>query len=115
MNFLKKNSKEKGAVAILLTLLIIGVTLLIAVGLSTIFMGETKKSRLVGYTGSAFYAADAGSEYALFQIIKKSVDSGTDVELDLSYGATASVSWTNRSVNSLGFFSGTRREVEINW
>ena len=114
-SFLEKNSRERGAVAILLTLLIITVTLLIAMGLSLIFISETKSSRLVGYTGPAFYAADAGAEYALFQIIKKSAAPQTDYPLSFSNGASAKVSWTARSVNSQGFFSGTRREVQITW
>jgi len=113
--FFQKNNREKGAVAVLLTLLITGVTLLIAMGLSQIFISEMKSSRLVAYSGPAFYAADAGAEYALFQVIKKSAAPQSGVPLSLSYGATALVSWTNTSVNSTGFFSGTRREVEINW
>jgi len=112
---LGKNNGQKGATAIILTTLIIGVSLLIAMGLSLIFIGETKSSRLVGYSGQAFYAADAGAEYALFQIIKKSAIPQTDFSLSFSNGASAKVTWTDRSINSLGFYSGTRRKVQISW
>jgi hypothetical protein len=118
MYILKKNNKEKGAIAILMTLLIMGTILLIAMGLSLIFINEIKNSRMVAYSGPAFYAADAGAEYALFQIIKKSAPGQTDFLLGSSfftYGATAKVTWTDRSVYSWGFYSGTRRKVEISW
>jgi hypothetical protein len=114
--FLSKSNSKRGATAILFTFLIITVTLLIALGLATIFISETKKSRLVGYTGTAFYAGDAGAEYALYQIIMKSNYSGNSVPLTLQGSkATASVTWTSNSVNSWGFFSGTRRRVQISW
>jgi len=112
-------NKKRGATAILLTMLIITITLLIASGLSLIFIGQIKQSQLAGYTTSAFYAADAGAEYALFQIVKtiNSVPGENYSEnLNLEYNeATVFVEWTYRSVDSRGYFSDTNRKVQISW
>ncbi|OGZ33755.1 MAG: hypothetical protein A2Y98_03230 [Candidatus Portnoybacteria bacterium RBG_19FT_COMBO_36_7] len=110
-------NKNKGATAIILTFIIITVTLLIASGLSLIFLGEIKQSRLAEYTISAFYAADSGVEYALFQIVNNSGDEGDDVILNLTNKAEATVDWsvTGKMIDSLGFFSGTNRRVQLTW
>jgi hypothetical protein len=120
--FFNKNEGQRGAIATLLTFLILVVVLLIATGLSLIFVGETKESRLVGYSGPAFYAGDSGAEYALFQIVKKSVNvnPGSYYTLNLSYiPASAKVTWnagsSNSFINSVGSYSGTLREVKITW
>jgi len=120
MRFSDKKNKEKGAIAIILTVLILGVTLLIAMGLSLIFVQEIKNSGLVGQSSPAFYAADEGAEFALFQILKKGEGPQADVLLNKAngffmYNETAKVTWTDTSINSLGFFGGTRRRVQINW
>lgn len=125
MRFSDKKNKEKGAIAIILTVLILGVTLLIAMGLSLIFVQEIKNSGLVGQSSPAFYAADAGAEYALYEILKADPELDDPINcpaagncsktINFSYGARANVSWTNSSINSLGFFGGTRRRVQISW
>lgn len=119
-------NKNKGAVAIILTLLIMGLTLLIALGLSIIFVNEIKNSSLVSKSASAFYAADAGAEYALYQIFKAPVrrPSGTDSK-NLYGSALYNVCWGNsctpgcsgapNCINSSGTYSQTKRRVELTW
>jgi len=106
--------KERGAVAIILTLLIMGVTLLIAFGLSAIFVNEIKSSSLVSRSASAFYAADAGAEYALFQVFKKG-ESPSSFSASLYNNASFIVSWAANSVDSLGTYSQTKRRVQLTW
>jgi hypothetical protein len=122
MFFSEKNKKEKGATAILLTVLILGVTLLIAMGLSMIFVGEIKSSSLIGRSGPAFYAADAGAEYALYQVLRAipSQPTGNMPNQPLpSVGAKYDVEWdsgvTPSYIKSLGRYKETRRLIEINW
>ena len=123
MFFSEKNNKEKGATAIILTVLILGVILLIAMGLSLIFVQEIKNSGLVSQSGPAFYAADAGAEFALFQILKNgAAPQAVPLILDkptngffIYDGTKAEVTWGDTSINSVGKFGGTRRRVQINW
>lgn len=125
--FCQKEEKERGAVAIILTLLIMGITLLIALGLSVIFVNEIKSSGLVGRSAPAFYAADAGAEYGLYQIMKNA-DYSSDGEISPEIfsqesfpGLSAAVSWSTVAdlssgwINSSGSYSGTKRKVELSW
>lgn len=113
-NFYKKYNNNKGAVAILLVLLVLLVTLLISTGLATIFLQELKGSGLISRSAAAFYAADAGAEYALYQIFKiGDVGPYTDVPGTLSNSSTYLVSWSATSVASLGEYGQTRRKVEV--
>ena len=101
--------------AILLTLLILSITLLIGVGLSGVFFNELKISDSVRQSGPAFYAADAGAEYALYQRFNVGVISGSS-SLSLPYSkASYQVSWGSNSINSLGAYSNTNRRVNVTW
>ncbi|MFH0852047.1 MAG: glycine-rich protein [bacterium] len=111
----KKSGRQKGAVAILLTLLILSITLLIGVGLSGVFFNELKISDSVRQSGPAFYAADAGAEYSLYQKYKVGVISGSG-SFFLPYSkASYQVSWGSNFINSLGAYSNSRRKIEVNF
>ena len=112
--------------AIILALLIMGVTLSVASGISVIFVNEIKNSNLVGRSAPAFYAADAGAEYALYQIFAAASrrPSGDDV-VNLFGGAVSNVCWGNSCdqpcggapdcISSIGAYSQTKRKIELNW
>ncbi|MDD5589745.1 MAG: LamG domain-containing protein [Candidatus Portnoybacteria bacterium] len=105
---------RRGALAILLTFLIISVLLVIVLGLSFIFVNELRLSSMVGRTAAAFYAAESGIEHALYQI-SKGITSGT-VSDNLTYSnAEYSASWDATSAQSLGRFGSTRRKVEMHF
>jgi len=114
--FYQKEQRERGAIAIILTLLIMGITLFIAFGLSAIFVNEIKNSSLVSRTAPAFYAADAGAEYGLYRITK-GVAGVTNPPI--IYGASVNVSWSGTIssgyINSSGTYSQTKRRVELSW
>lgn len=58
--------KQKGA-SILLTILIMAALLVIAVGISRLSIGEIKLSQDIEKSLTAYYAADAGVEAALYE------------------------------------------------
>jgi len=119
MNIFKtlKENRQKGQTAILLTLLILGVILLVGLGLASIFINELKMSSFVFQTGPAYYAAEAGSEYALYQMIKPdpSVQSGNYSATLFSSNATFNVSWDSSGINSIGQYVNTFRRIQITW
>lgn len=109
-----KKEKEKGQTAILITLLVLGVLLLIAGGLSAIFVGEIKISSLIRQSAPAFYAADAGTEYALYQINVKGNNTNSD-SFYLSIPAHAAVSWNTTGAISTGQYGQTQRRIQLTW
>jgi hypothetical protein len=113
-SFFYKKNRQKGAVAILLVFLILSVTLLISAGLSVIFVQQIKNSSLMSQSTVAFYAADAGSEYALYQIMKKNINNGNYNET-FSVGSIFSVSWSSANIISRGEYGKTTRKVEVNF
>ncbi|MBI4709465.1 MAG: hypothetical protein HY764_04685 [Candidatus Portnoybacteria bacterium] len=111
--------KEKGAVATLVAIIVMGAILLIALGLSNIFIAEIKMSSLVRQSGAAFYAAEAGTEYALYKILKAdppeltgnfSVPQMGDSE------ASFNVSWDYATdISSVGSYGRANRKIKILW
>ena len=59
---------KKGTISILLTILILSVILLIALGLSDIMLKQIKMSGQASDSIKAYQAADSGIEYALHQV-----------------------------------------------
>ncbi len=114
--FSENNNQEKGAVAILLTLLILSVIFLIVFGLSAIFVNELKISSWARRSTPAFYAADAGAEYALYRVTQ-SGNASENFSGDLHIGASFSGSWdkNTRRILSSGRYLQTVRKVEINF
>ena len=116
--------KSGGGVSLYLALMIMTMLLAIAFGLSTIFLGQTKMIRTMGYSVTAFYAADAGIEKVLIQRTNPSsicieanpcsLDNeaayyiiirtpGLDCEAD------------NYCITSVGIYQETRRAIEIQY
>ncbi|OGZ33379.1 MAG: hypothetical protein A2174_00390 [Candidatus Portnoybacteria bacterium RBG_13_41_18] len=122
MTYLKYNN-QKGAVAILLTLLILSAMLIIGLGLAAIFAGEVKTSGYIRQSATAFYAADAGSEYALYKINKvEDLMNETGITLSLSSaGSSFTVKWkyeeagADKWIESTGKYANTNRKVKIIW
>jgi len=116
MNKTLKQKRERGAVAILLTLLILSITLLIGIGLAGVFFDELKISDAVRQSGPAFYAADAGAEYALYQRFKVGAISGSSsFSLPYSKASCKEVRWESNSIDSLGVYSNSKRRINVTW
>ena len=117
---MSQSNFQKG-ISLYLALAIMAVLLAIALGISTIFLGQVKTMRGMGYSVIAFYAADAGIEKILLNRA-----SPTDIpETPLSNGATYRVvvlpggsggcSALNYCIKSIGNYEETNRAIEISY
>lgn len=115
-----QRNKEKG-VSLYLSVIIMTVLLAIALGTSSIFLGQVDIMRDLGYSVIAFYAADAGIEMILMDR-----NSPSDVpETALSNGATYQVFVEPTGsggclasyfcIKSIGSYKETSRAIEITY
>lgn len=106
---------NKGAAAILLTVLISSVILLIAGGLSFLALNELKLSREIAESIPAFYSAEAGAEECLYKI-RKETDCAAGSTGVLTSGATWVIGRpSNNILTSFGTFRETNRKIELSW
>jgi len=115
---------EKG-VSLYLTFMIMTILLAIALGLSTVFLGQTKVMRGIGDSVVAFYAADAGIEQVLIDRSSPSLVpdyySGSLEESEATYqvfviqGGFNGCSAVNYCIKSVGAYQATRRAIEITY
>ena len=112
---------QQGAISIFLSVLLLSVILLIALGVSSLMIAQLKMSGQVGYSVVAFYAAEAGAERCLYEVRKSGAGSCpfTDVQLEtvspfdnVFYTVTYNGSDT---IKSIGQYLGTSRKVELTW
>ena len=108
--------------------MIMTVLLAIALGLSSIFLGQAKMTQEMGYSVVAFYAADAGIERTLMN--KESPGNISDY-LDLNNNGVqddndsfysvivtpsgGSCTASNYCIKSIGGYQETRRAIEIEY
>lgn len=122
MKFYK--NKNKGAVSILLSLLVLSGLLIIGSGVSYLMIGQIKMSSEAGRSVVALYAADAGAEKCLYQIRKeegvgcdglaKNItgtvgDEGFEADYDTTYYDAESPV----HIRSLGQFGEVSRKLEL--
>lgn len=122
----KNITRQKGATAILLSVLVLSSLLVIGLGYPTLIIIQLKMSRAVKESTQAFYAADAGAELCLYQVKKgisegcfSTTNGGSIAGTLLINGATYSAesqktgpTWT---INSLGQYGATSRKIFISW
>jgi uncharacterized protein (UPF0333 family) len=120
---MKKFISQKGAVSIILAILLLSVLLVIGLGISILMIQQIKMSGQAGRSVVAYYAAEAGAERCLYEVRKNGAVSCLDdnnwVQLDTaspfneaSYKATYNGS---DIIESTGRFRGTNRKVEASW
>ncbi|OGZ24407.1 MAG: hypothetical protein A2896_01210 [Candidatus Nealsonbacteria bacterium RIFCSPLOWO2_01_FULL_43_32] len=73
-------STQKG-VSLYLALMVMATLLAIALGLNSIFLGQTRTMRAMGHSVLAFYAADAGIEAILMQRDNPPLGAGSVITL----------------------------------
>jgi len=127
--FLPDDRRDKGAVGLLISLIILSVIFIISVGMAIVRIVETQLAYNVLESVTAYQAADSGIEYALNELrsnltgeyIEGLCDDGIDDGIDVSVGdgfyclvLTRAEGLNVTSVKSIGNFKGTRRAVEIN-
>jgi len=109
---------QKGVISILLSILILSVVLVIALGISFLMLQQIKMSGQIGHSVVAFYAAEAGAERCLYEVRKNGASSCpfSDVPLDFNSNAKYSTSYNGlNTITSIGQFFGTSRKVELTW
>ena len=121
MKYLILDIKDQRSSSLYLALVVITVMLAMALGLSSIFLGQTKTIKQVGNSVIALSAADAGIEEIL--MVRSSPPLGTGPVVILSNGATYQVfvnqkgsggcSADNLCIKSIGSYLGTKRAIEI--
>ena len=120
---MKKFISQKGAVSIILAVLLLSVLLVIGLGISILMIQQIKMSGQAGRSVVAYYAAEAGAEKCLYEVRKNEAVSCPDdanwVQLDTVspfneayYKTTYNGSDT---IESTGRFRGTTRKVEASW
>lgn len=107
---------QKGA-SLYLALMVMTIMLAIALGLSSIFIGQTKTMKQIGNSVIALCAADTGIEKIL--LVRNNPPVGVGPVVDLGNGATYQVIVTKGGecphycIKSVGSYLGTKRAVEI--
>lgn len=117
---MKIQNSNKG-VSLYLAVLITSILLAIALGLSTIFLGQSKTIRGMGYSVIAFYAADAGIEKILTQrtnpvsIPETLLSNEAIYQVIVTAGGTGNCQAVNYCIKSLGTYKETSRAIEITY
>lgn len=113
------NQKQAGA-SLYLSLMIMTIILSIALGLSSIFIGQIKTIKQIGNSVIALSAADTGIEKVLLvrntpaDIPKTFLSNGAAYQVVVVSGGTGDCpAGFNFCVTSVGSYLGTRRAVEI--
>jgi hypothetical protein len=107
--------KKNSGVAVLLTILIMGVLISIVTALTGIFSTKLKLSAETKYSVGAFYAADSGVDCCIYKHKDPSFIC-SDIS-PLSTGATfdTDVTCDTDNVKSVGRFRGVTRAMEISF
>jgi len=121
MRYMKENKInnglfQKGAVSIVLAVLLLSILLVIGLGISALMLQQIKLSGQSGRSVIAFYAADAGAERCLYDVRK-----GTgfcpfgDVFLDIP-STKYNVDYNGVDlIESTGTYRTTVRKLQVGW
>jgi len=118
------NKKSKGSI-LFFSIIITAVVLTIGLGLTNLLIKQFKIIKESGNSVLAFYAADSGAEFGLFELFKENIyDSGpipttTTYFLDSNLGYklvidnTSACSASYYCIRSYGFFQQYQRRIEL--
>lgn len=114
-----KTKKQKG-VSLLITILIMSAVLSIAIGLSSLSAGEIRLGRQSPDSLIAFYAAESGVEWAMYEDRANGRASQSysdynfclDVYNNICYSVSAITGAVGRRIKSDGSYKTTVRSVE---
>jgi len=108
---------QKGAVSIVLAILLLSILLVIGLGISTLMLQQIKLSGQSSQSVVAFYAADSGAERCLYEVRKGSNNCPwADVSLDIPL-TKYTVDYTpgTNLIESVGEYRTTVRKLELGW
>ncbi|MDP3991096.1 MAG: hypothetical protein Q8P63_02260 [Candidatus Nealsonbacteria bacterium] len=114
-------NNQKG-ISLYISFMIMAILLSVALGLNTIFIGQTKTIRGIGNSVIALSAADAGIERILLDRNNPSdipetelSSNGATYQVFVTLGGTINCPATHYCVKSVGSYQGTRRAIEITY
>jgi hypothetical protein len=114
-------AKGQKGVSLYLAFIIMTILLAMALGLGTIFIGQTKMIKEMGNSVIAFYAADTGIEKILVDRVSPldipltPLSNGATYEVTVTAGGTGDCSAANFCIKSVGTYQETRRAIEISY
>ncbi len=121
---LQQLQQGQRGVSLYLAMMVITILLGIALGISSIFLGQTKILRELGYSVIAFYAADAGIEDVLmnrdnpsaicFEASPCPLANGASYYIDIRPAGVGCPA-ANYCIKSIGQYKETRRAIEIQY
>ncbi len=113
---IKKIVQQKGAVSVILALLVLSVLLVIALGVSAVSLNQLRIFAQMGQSVSAYYAAEAGVEKCLYDVWQQGQATCSYSET-LDNGANYQVSGdlAERQIESLGGYLVTNRKIKVDW
>jgi hypothetical protein len=110
----------KKGISIYLAIIIMALLLAIVLGLNTILVSQIKVIRNIGYSVSAFYAAETGIEEALKSECLPTCPAGnlgaasySVVKLSQGQETCPNQLGINYCLRSVGIFQGTRRAIQV--
>jgi len=117
-----KKHNQKG-VSLLLTLLIMAAIIAIAIGVSRLSTQEIKISRESSTSMIAYYAADSGVEWAMYEDRANGMASQSysnynfclDTDTGICYNVGASGTSPNRIITANGSYQGVTRAVQLTY
>lgn len=106
---------QQRGVTLWLVILILGMALAASLGASALVLGEIQQTRVITDSVTAFFAADAGSEQALYQLCKQNIrtDQSNQPIGAAQYSYRVQGGASNRYVVSTGSFRNSRRAIEL--
>lgn len=115
--------KQKAAITIFLTILILSIILIVSLGAAFLMLGQIKMSQMAEESVRAFYAADAGAEQALYKTRKEDFcltlesDCLFDGKLDNTAAYLVDVKFKGEDkpheITSKGFFDNISRRIKL--
>ncbi len=120
MTYLPSNIKYQRGVSLYLALMVMTVMLAMALGLSSIFIGQIKTIKQMGNSVIALSAADTGIEAILLNrnnpvdIPETVLSNGATYQVAVAAGGEGDCPASNNfCIKSIGSYLGTKRAVEI--
>ncbi|MFH1308846.1 MAG: hypothetical protein ABIH51_02445 [Patescibacteria group bacterium] len=106
----------KKASSLLLTILIMAALLAIAIGVSKLTLGEIKLIQDVPKSLFAYYAAEAGAEWATYQYrLNSTVSNVNSCSVNLDNGSSYGIEVSGTIIKSIGCYQDIRRAIEISF
>jgi hypothetical protein len=117
-----KSGRGQSGVSVFLTIIIMTIFLAIVLGLSAIFLGQLVMFREMGYSITAFYAADTGIEAILMnwenptsdctQTSPCKLSNQAEYYLDVTSSSTNPACLKKYCIKSFGIYKGVTRAIQ---